>query len=129
MKQDVLANIHDPSVPTSYPDFPDMQEPEEPDDNPSGDINSGNQPGGDGGALDELLKKLKEMPLWQMIAGVISILLIIIFMSKGIGYASKAKQSKKMAESKFKTYYAGAFLGLAFGGWTAIACVLMGLAV
>ena len=96
---------------------------------PSGDIGSGNTPGGNGGALDELLKKLKEMPLWQMIAGVISILLIIIFMSKGIGYASKAKQSKKMAESKFKTYYAGTFLGLAFGGWTAIACVLMGLAV
>ena len=96
---------------------------------PSGDIGSGNTPGGNGGALDELLEKLKGMPLWQMIAGVISILLIIIFMSKGIGYASKAKQSKKMAESKFKTYYAGTFLGLAFGGWTAIACVLMGLAV
>jgi hypothetical protein len=129
LTDDDLANMQDPNDPTLYPDDPDMQEPEEPDDNPSGDINSGNQPGGDGGALDELLKKLKEMPLWQLIAGVISILLIIIFMSKGIGYASKAKQSKKMAESKFKTYYAGTFLGLAFGGWTAIACVLMGLAV
>ncbi len=96
---------------------------------PSGDIGSGNTPGGNGGALDELLEKLKGMPLWQLIASGISILLIIIFMSKGFGYASKAKQSKKMAESKFKTYYAGAFLGLAFSGWTAIACVLMGLAV
>ncbi len=124
-----LANMQDPNDPTLYPDDPDMQEPEEPDDNPSGDINSGNEPGGDGGALDELLKKLKEMPLWQLIASFVSIILIIIFMSKGIGYASKAKQSKKMAESKFKTYYAGTFLGLAFGGWTAIACVLMGLAV
>ena len=44
-------------------------------------------------------------------------------------YASKAKQSKKLAQSKFKEYYAGTFLGLAFSGWTAIACVLMGLAV
>ncbi|MDE5756620.1 MAG: hypothetical protein K2I23_05970, partial [Clostridia bacterium] len=34
-----------------------------------------------------------------------------------------------MAESRYKTYYAGAFLGLAFSGWTAIACVLMVLAV
>ncbi len=130
LTEDDLANMQDPNDPTLYPDDPDMQEPEEPDDNnPSGDINSGNEPGGDGGALDELLKKLKEMPLWQLIASFVSIILIIIFMSKGIGYASKAKQSKKLAESKFKTYYAGAFLGLAFGGWTAIACVLMGLAV
>ena len=96
---------------------------------PSGDIGSGNEPGGDGSALDELLKKLKEMPLWQLIASFVSIILIIIFMSKGIGYASKVKQSKKMAESKFKTYYAGAFLGLATTYWTVIACVLMGLAV
>ena len=125
-----LANMQDPNDPTLYPDDPDMQEPEEPDDNnQSGDVNSGNQPGGDGGALDELLKKLKEMPLWQLIASFVSIILIIIFMSKGIGYASKAKQSKKMAQSKFKEYYAGTFLGLAFSGWTAIACVLMGLAV
>ncbi len=125
-----LANMQDPNDPTLYPDDPDMQEPENPDNNnPSGDIGSGNEPGGDGGALDELLKKLKEMPLWQLIASFVSIILIIIFMSKGIGYASKAKQSKKLAESKFKEYYAGTFLGLAFGGWTAIACVLMGLAV
>ena len=96
---------------------------------PSGDIGSGNTPGDNGGALDELLEKLKGMPLWQLIASFVSIILIIIFMSKGFGYASKAKQSKKMAESKFKTYYAGTFLGLAFSGWTAIACVLMGLAV
>ena len=130
LTEDDLANMQDPNDPTLYPDDPDMQEPEEPDDNnPSGDIGSGNEPGGDGGALDELLKKLKDMPLWQLIASFVSIILIIIFMSKGFGYASKAKQSKKLAQSKFKEYYAGTFLGLAFGGWTAIACVLMGLAV
>ena len=124
-----IANMQDPNDPNNT-HYPQNEEDNEPDDNnPSGDINSGNEPGGDGGALDELLKKLKEMPLWQLIASFISIILIIIFMSKGIGYASKAKQSKKLAQSKFKEYYAGTFLGLAFSGWTAIACVLMGLAV
>ncbi|MDE6604573.1 MAG: hypothetical protein K2K85_00945, partial [Clostridia bacterium] len=93
---------------------------------------SGNDPGsGDnsGGTLDEILQKLKEIPLWQIIASIISIILILIFASKGFGYLSKSKQNKRMAESKYKTYYAGAFLGLATAGWTAIACVLMGLAV
>ncbi len=124
-----IANMQDPNDPNNT-HYPQNEEDNEPDDNnPSGDINSGNEPGGDGGALDELLKKLKEMPLWQLIASFVSIILIIIFMSKGIGYASKAKQSKKLAQSKFKEYYAGTFLGLAFSGWTAIACVLMGLAV
>ncbi len=129
LRAEDIANMQDPNDPNNT-HYPQEEEDNEPDDNnPSGDINSGNEPGGDGSALDELLKKLKELPLWQLIASFISIILIIIFMSKGIGYASKAKQSKKMAESKFKTYYAGTFLGLAFSGWTAIACVLMGLAV
>ncbi|MDE6372401.1 MAG: hypothetical protein K2L61_02545, partial [Clostridia bacterium] len=82
-----------------------------------------------GGTLDEILEKLKEIPLWQIIASIISIILILIFTSKGFGYLSKSKQNKRMAESKYKTYYAGAFLGLATAGWTAIACVLMALAV
>ncbi len=128
LRAEDIANMQDPNDPNNTY-YPQDEEDNDPDNNPSGDINSGNEPGGDGGALDELLKKLKEMPLWQLIASFVSIILIIIFMSKGIGYASKAKQSKKLAESKFKEYYAGAFLGLAFGGWTAIACVLMGLAV
>ncbi len=128
LRAEDIANMQDPNDPNNTY-YPQDEEDNDPDNNPSGDINSGNEPGGDGGALDELLKKLKEMPLWQLIASFVSIILIIIFMSKGIGYASKAKQSKKLAESKFKEYYAGTFLGLAFGGWTAIACVLMGLAV
>nr|MDE6275244.1 hypothetical protein [Clostridia bacterium] len=62
-------------------------------------------------------------------ACVVSILLIIIFTSKGAGYLSKAKQSKKLAESRYKSYYAATFLGMAFATWTVIACVLMALAV
>ncbi len=60
--------------------------------------------------FDEILAKLKEIPLWQLIASIVSIILILIFASKGIGYLSKSKQNRKMAESKYKTYYAGAFL-------------------
>ncbi len=93
-----------------------------PDNNPSG-----NNPGGS--SFDEILAKLKEMPLWQIITSIVSIILILIFASKGIGYLSKSKQNRKMAESKYKTYYAGAFLGVATAGWTAIAIVLMCLAV
>ncbi|MDE5911625.1 MAG: hypothetical protein K2H24_04760, partial [Clostridia bacterium] len=93
---------------------------------------SGNDPGsGDnsGGTLDEILQKLKEIPLWQIIAGVISIILILIFLSKTAGYESRRREAKRLTKDKYTTYYAGAFLGLAMTGWTAIACVLMGLAV
>ncbi|MDE6475067.1 MAG: hypothetical protein K2L70_08215 [Clostridia bacterium] len=103
-------------------------DPTDPNQRPSGnDPSSGNN--GGGGTLDEILAKLKEIPLWQIIASIISIILILIFASKGAGYLSKSKQNKRIAESRYKTYYAGAFLGLATAGWTAIACVLMGLAV
>ncbi|MDE6605160.1 MAG: InlB B-repeat-containing protein, partial [Clostridia bacterium] len=93
---------------------------------------SGNDPGsGDnsGGTLDEILQKLKEIPLWQIIVGVISIILILIFLSKTAGYESRRREAKRLTKDKYTTYYAGAFLGLAMTGWTAIACVLMGLAV
>ncbi|MDE6472257.1 MAG: hypothetical protein K2L52_04450, partial [Clostridia bacterium] len=89
---------------------------------------SGDNPGGGFGSLDELLKKLKEYPIWQLIASVISIILIMIFLSKTAGYNSKRKKFNKKAE-KFDTVYAGVFLGMAMTAWTAIACVLMGLAV
>ncbi|MDE6275320.1 MAG: hypothetical protein K2M75_02145, partial [Clostridia bacterium] len=134
LRAEDMANLQDPNDPsnTHYPQGED-NDPENPNDPPSGEDPSGNAPSGDGGigsgTLDELLAKLKEIPLWQLIASVISIILIIIFTSKGAGYLSKAKQNKTMAERRYKTYYAGAFLGLAVSAWTAIACVLMGLAV
>ncbi|MDE5756096.1 MAG: hypothetical protein K2I23_03320, partial [Clostridia bacterium] len=96
----------------------------------SGEVDdSGNQGGGNGSsALDELLAKLKEIPLWQIIAGIISIILTIIFLSKTVSYDKKRKKFNKKAD-KLDTVYAGAFLGLASSIWTAIACVLIGLAV
>jgi hypothetical protein len=57
-----------------------------------GDGNDGdgdNDKDGDGGALEEILAKIKELPLWQLIASGISIILILVFTGKGIGYASK----------------------------------------
>ncbi|MDE6361715.1 MAG: hypothetical protein K2L53_01930, partial [Clostridia bacterium] len=138
LRAEDIPNMQDPNDPnnTNYPKGDEDEDPNNPDDNnPSGDNPSGNNPGsgdtngGGSGTLDEILEKLKEIPLWQIIASIISIILILIFASKGFGYLSKSKQNKRMAESKYKTYYAGAFLGLATAGWTAIACVLMGLAV
>ncbi|MDE7191263.1 MAG: hypothetical protein K2O35_02150, partial [Clostridia bacterium] len=86
----VSANevISDPSDPGAYPDAPD-EEPSNPDDNnpdSGNDPGSGDQNGGGSGTLDEILEKLKEMPLWQIIASVISIILILIFLSKTAGY-------------------------------------------
>ena len=122
-----IPNMQDPNDPnnTHYPQ--EEEDPNKPGNNtPSGEPSSGNNVGG---TLDEILAKLKEIPLWQLIASIVSIILILIFASKGIGYLSKSKQNRKMAESKYKTYYAGAFLGVATAGWTAIAIVLMCLAV
>ncbi|MDE5755935.1 MAG: hypothetical protein K2I23_02470, partial [Clostridia bacterium] len=80
-------------------------------------------------ADNSLLAKLKDIPLWQMIASVISIILIIIFLSKTAGYEGKRKKFKKKTDKLESSVYAGAFLGLAMSGWTAIAVVLMILAV
>ncbi|MDE5756710.1 MAG: hypothetical protein K2I23_06440, partial [Clostridia bacterium] len=121
-------NLYDPSD-ISNPNYNFDDEENPPSGTPSGnDPGSGNN-GGGSDTFDEILAKLKELPLWQLIAGIISIILILIFTGKGAGYLSKAKQNRRMAESRYKTYYAGAFLGLATTAWTAIACALMGLAV
>ncbi|MDE6275955.1 MAG: hypothetical protein K2M75_05385 [Clostridia bacterium] len=88
-----------------------------------------NKTGGvvDFGKVGEVLKEW-----WQIIASVISIILIIIFTSKGISYASKKKQAKNTIKNKYNSaYYAGmvGLFGLSMTAWTAIACVLMGLGV
>ncbi|MDE7191767.1 MAG: hypothetical protein K2O35_04810, partial [Clostridia bacterium] len=116
-----------PSYPQTDPDLP-KQDPSNPDDNNpgSGDIGSGDNPGG---SFGDILEKLKDMPLWQLIASVISIILTIIFLSKTASYDSKRKKFNKKADKLDTSMYAGAFLGVAMSIWTAIACVLIGLAV
>ncbi|MBD5100642.1 MAG: hypothetical protein HDT29_05180, partial [Clostridiales bacterium] len=69
---------------------------------------------------------------WQPILSILSILLTIIFMSKGIGYAGKRKKAKKTIEKRYTAYYVISGVGL-FGlpntTWTVIACILAGVAV
>ncbi|MDE7209076.1 MAG: hypothetical protein K2O31_04260, partial [Clostridia bacterium] len=94
--------------------------------NPNPDENGDDKGGISFDNVGEMLKQW-----WQVIASGISIILIIIFTSKGIGYANKKKQAKNTIKDRYTPYYAGAtgLFGLAMTSWTAIACVLMGLAV
>ncbi|MDE7337206.1 MAG: hypothetical protein K2N32_03740, partial [Clostridia bacterium] len=112
----------------------EMYDPDDPN-NPYYPSEGGNEPtddpnkDGNGGALDEILEKIKDLPLWQLIASVISIILIIAFLSKTASNESKRKKTKKVMEKKYNTFYAAAFLGLSVTNWTVIASVLMGVAV
>ena len=107
----------------------EAQEPENPDDpivpvdptNPDDPQPPANED--DFGNVVETLKKW-----WQVIASVISIILIIIFTAKGIGYGAKAKENKRLADSKYSVYAVGLF-GISMTNWTIIACILMGVAV
>ncbi len=111
---------NDPDNP-SNPDNPNN--PDDPDD-PDDTDNDGN-----GGALEEILAKIKDLPLWQLIASGISIILTIAFLSKTASNESKRKKAKKVMEKKYNTFYATAFLGISVTNWTVIASVLMGSAV
>ncbi|MDE6372510.1 MAG: hypothetical protein K2L61_03090, partial [Clostridia bacterium] len=55
--------------------------------------------------------------------------LTIIFLSKTASYDSKRRKYNKKADKLEASMYAGTYLGLAMSIWTAIACVLIGLAV
>ncbi|MDE5616301.1 MAG: hypothetical protein K2I78_00765, partial [Clostridia bacterium] len=118
--KDDSQNPNEPDDPNNPINPEDPTDPENPDD--------GNKDG-NGGALDEILEKIKDLPLWQLIASVISIILIIAFLSKTASNESKRKKAKKVMEKKYNTFYATAFLGLSVTNWTVIASVLMGVAV
>ncbi|MBD5100211.1 MAG: hypothetical protein HDT29_02845 [Clostridiales bacterium] len=75
----------------------------------------------DFGKIGEYIKEY-----WQLIASVISILLMLIFISKTIGYESKRKANKKTIEKKYSTFYGITLFGLTTMTWNLIACVLMG---
>ena len=117
--------IYDPTDPDSPSNDPDGTG--------SGDVsgNVGDKDDNGGGALDELLEKLKEIPLWQVIVSAVSAMLTLIFLAKTIGYENRRKKAKKTVNEKYATFFAATsgFLGLQDGAWTAIACVLLGLAV
>ena len=108
------------------PDDPNNPDDSNNPDNPDTPNNGGD---GNGGALDEILAKLKDLPLWQLIASGISIILTIAFLSKTASNESKRKKAKKVMEKKYNTFYATAFLGISVTNWTVIASVLMGSAV
>ncbi|MDE6275188.1 MAG: hypothetical protein K2M75_01475, partial [Clostridia bacterium] len=127
------AGLDDPNDPKN-PNYPQV-DPDAPNNTPNdpniGDTNppSGDDNKGGSGTLDDILNKLKEIPLWQLIAIVVSTILIIVFLSKAAKYDGERKKFKKKADKLESSVYAGAFLGLAFTAWTAIACVFMALAV
>ena len=120
--------IYDPNDPNN-PNYPQT----DPDD-PNTPVNPDNPDDTDGDGEDVDFAKVTAFvkKWWQVIASGVSIVLIIIFTAKGIGYASKKKENKRVVESKYKTYYVtggtGLF-GLSMTNWTIIASVLMGLAV
>ena len=125
-----IANMQDPNDPNNT-HYPQEEEDNDPDNNnPSGDINSGNTPGEDNdvdvGAIGKFIKNY-----WREIASGISIVLIIIFLSKTASNESKRKRAQRTVNEKYKTYYATSvgLFGLATTYWTVIASVLMGLAV
>ncbi|MDE5549117.1 MAG: hypothetical protein K2J13_02570, partial [Clostridia bacterium] len=88
-----------------------------------GGVNGENPPatGFDFNKIGELFKEY-----WQLIASVISIILMLIFITKTIGYENKRKQNKKTIDKKYSTFYGITLFGLTTMTWTLIACVLMG---
>ena len=127
LSQSDLANLQDPNDPSVYPEDPDdpnkpIPDPENPDDpkKPEGDYN---------------------IPLWQMIAILLSLVLGIVFFVKGNGYRSEAKKLRRKAETVRKRatdpsvgmgigFVLGmdeTFAGMTGSVWTGIACGFIGL--
>ncbi|MDE5756507.1 MAG: hypothetical protein K2I23_05385, partial [Clostridia bacterium] len=68
---------------------------------------------------------------WQPLVCVLSVILIVIFMGKGMSYASKSKKLKKTKDKKYSSYYAAVagLFGLPQTTWTIVACIMAGIAV
>ena len=75
---------------------------------------------GSGFDFSKVTEALKQW--WQVIASAISIILIVAFMAKGLGYASKKKENKRLIDSKYSAYAVGLF-GITMTNWTIIACI------
>ncbi|MDE5990456.1 MAG: hypothetical protein K2H36_02610, partial [Clostridia bacterium] len=125
IKAEEPTDPEDPNDPNN-PNNPN--DPEDPDNN--GDDNK--NPGDGSNPIDS--EKIKEFlqKYWQPIVTAISILLILIFTGKGLGYASKRRKIKKTIEKKYSAYYAitgtGMF-GLPNMTWTIVASIMAGVAV
>ncbi|MDE7329063.1 MAG: hypothetical protein K2N57_04895 [Clostridia bacterium] len=96
------------------------------------DLNEPLDPYGDKTTKDKILDFLNQW--WQVIVSGVSILLILIFVGKGLSYASKRKKIKKTIEKKYSgayaLYMAGAGLfDITYKIWTIIAFALLGVAV
>ncbi|MDE7078923.1 MAG: hypothetical protein K2O95_02250, partial [Clostridia bacterium] len=122
IKAEEPTDPNDPNNPNNPSD------PEDPGNN--GDDNK--DPGDGSNPIDS--EKVKEFlqKYWQPIVTLISILLILIFTGKGLGYASKRRKIKKTIDKKYSAYYAIAGTGL-FGlpnmTWTIVASIMAGVAV
>ncbi|MDE5756945.1 MAG: hypothetical protein K2I23_07640, partial [Clostridia bacterium] len=100
-----------PAYPQKDPELPTQDEdPTDPNGPGSGNVPGSGDEGGSG-SLGDIIEKLKDIPLWQLIASVISIILIIVFLSKTAGNESKRKKFNKKANKLESSVYAGAFLG------------------
>ena len=115
IKAEEPENPDDPIVPV---DPTNPENPEEPKDDNGVNLDN----------IGEILRKY-----WQPLFSALCIILIIIFMSKGIGYAEKRKKIKKTIDKKYSTaFYAvggvGLF-GLPYNTWTLIACIMAGVTV
>ena len=113
--------------PCEDPNHPDNPNNPNNPNNPDGDNDNDGNGSVDFEKVGEILKQW-----WQVVASGISIILIIIFLAKTIGYERRRKEAKKENDERYKTFYAvsgtGLF-GLAMTGWTALACILMVSAV
>ena len=74
-----------------------------------------------------------DMPWWQLALGLVSIVLIIVFTSKGAKYGSErkkcVKEAKKLRMASVATPAALLVFLMANNIWTIVACALAGLAV
>ncbi|MDE6758039.1 MAG: hypothetical protein K2J89_02015, partial [Clostridia bacterium] len=129
--QEFEIKAEEPTDPENPNDPNNPNNPNEPAD-PGNNGDDNKDPGDGSNPIDS--EKVKEFlqKYWQPIVTLISILLILIFTGKGLGYASKRKENKRTIESKYSTYYVvsgtGLF-GLTYTNWTIVACIMMGVAV
>ncbi|MDE6189114.1 MAG: hypothetical protein K2G37_02340, partial [Clostridia bacterium] len=132
-----------PQTPSEQPDAPSddtttppdgSNKPTDPDDptNPSdGDDKDGN-------GTKETLTKIKEFleDYWQVIVSGVALFLALIFIGKGLSYASKRKKIKKQIKKNYTPAYAIALYtageklwNIDYKIWTILAFTLLGVAV